>query len=1165
VTHLGARLTHQVGPYRVLRPLAKGGMAEVYEVEDVASGEHLALKILTQTGGALPRFNREYEAMIRLNHPNIVRVYAYGLLDDLHWFSMELIDGTPIQACAKDWGKPGSDERLLKVAQATHDLALALDHIHRRGLVHRDLKSANVLVLPDGRVKLIDFGTARVSDPVEDITRDGEFIGTFAYASPEQLQNFLIDGRSDLYSLGVLLYRLVSGRRPFETDDIAELARLHVRTEPPPPSNWVPEIPPAIEELILKLLAKDPRDRLQTGVEVAEWLEQAMGGPLTPPRLLALDPAAELPLIGREDQFLRLWSFFGGQADGASTEPGNRPGDMALIVGLHGSGRHQVIRRMEQYALELQRTPLTLFFRRGAEDLDQVAQLANQLIRSFGPQPPASAAAAAEIVRRVERSPGLTLAERLSALKDAVARLLRARAQADRAPVIVFVRGLQHAGTIGFEALVALRESVRAVSARVLFIADLAENADHPGSVTRKRLSDALRIELPPMTVRQVALLVGAFLKRRPPPSAIARRIFDASGGLPAYVQDVTNRLLADGLLQQGRDQNRIDWAQHDDIDIPVPEAAQDRVLEEFAALPPDRRRCLETLALCGGEGSAVLLATALDCTGPELAPALRDLESRGWISLDRAGETPYARWRQVLAQDLVLEQLQICRRRVLERRVTEMVANEPPFVAQMELLVRAGRHGEAILRARDWAIHQLAKHRPLTALEALDVVMPLLDGTEPPLQAEMSLLHATALLLGSRPTDPRLAPAIERAARLFSHEDLLEAEVYYLRAQLYQVIGHYPRFREMLTEAWRLLEPAGPTALGASVATMLGWYTQSDGSLDEAAAWYGRARRIATGADAPVARANADLGVAGWQLAQGRLEEAERIAAGVLPLLQEADDLRGLSVAVPLVTESLVLQGRFSEAVHLLDGHLPVMRDGEVPTFYVRLLLAAATAEMALGRLGRAQEHVDELFANLRTYEHLELRLRANLVWGRIQVASGMHEDAQKKLREVEERARACGLTVIAETAVAARSEALWALGRARMAEAFAGFESSAAALEKAGDVPGLVQVCITRARAMCETVDPDRVLKAVAQWIDQPAWAVAQIEREIARGRHEWAFGRSARAFEEAQNLIERLAATLTETDAFALRLHPWTWHIRRARKGRLNRSTPFPGDRR
>ena len=143
-----------IGGYRVLRPIARGGMAEVYQVEDPVSGEHLALKLLVQTGGALPRFNREYEAMIRLNHPNIVRVYHYGLHGDLPWLTMELIDGTPVQAYAKRCGRAGTERRTKEVIRVAHDLALALDHIHHRGWVHRDLKSANVLVLPDGRVKL---------------------------------------------------------------------------------------------------------------------------------------------------------------------------------------------------------------------------------------------------------------------------------------------------------------------------------------------------------------------------------------------------------------------------------------------------------------------------------------------------------------------------------------------------------------------------------------------------------------------------------------------------------------------------------------------------------------------------------------------------------------------------------------------------------------------------------------------------------------------------------------------------------------------------------------------------------------------------------------------------------------------------------------------------
>lgn len=246
----------EIGPFKVVRAIARGGMAAVFEVLDRETDERYALKLLTQRGLARPRFDREYRALTRLDHPNIVRVYRFGFdVDKRPYLTMELLDGVAAQVHAKSSGRPGVPRRTAEVTRIVASVAEALDYLHQRDIVHRDLKSSNVMVLGDGRVKLLDFGTARLSGNSEEITRKGEFVGTFAYASPEQLQGKPVDARADIYSLGVLFYRLLTGKRPFEAESPHALAMLHIEQDPQPPRELAPGLPLELDELCLQMLA----------------------------------------------------------------------------------------------------------------------------------------------------------------------------------------------------------------------------------------------------------------------------------------------------------------------------------------------------------------------------------------------------------------------------------------------------------------------------------------------------------------------------------------------------------------------------------------------------------------------------------------------------------------------------------------------------------------------------------------------------------------------------------------------------------------------------------------------------------------------------------------------------------------------------------------------
>jgi eukaryotic-like serine/threonine-protein kinase len=271
------------GRYRILRKLGSGGMANVYLAEDEELGRRVAIKILNERYAGddlfIERFRREAKSAASLSHPNIVSIYDRGEAEGTYYIAMEVIEGRSLKELIMTHGALPIDTAIGYAKQ----LLEALRFAHRHGIIHRDIKPHNVLVSADQqvkanepRLKVTDFGIARHG--ASQMTEAGSIMGTAQYLSPEQARGAPVTAASDLYSAGVVLYEMLTGKVPFTGDSAIEIAMKHVNELPKPPSSLRPEIPPELDQIVLRALAKDPADRYQTAEEFIEDLERVEAG-----------------------------------------------------------------------------------------------------------------------------------------------------------------------------------------------------------------------------------------------------------------------------------------------------------------------------------------------------------------------------------------------------------------------------------------------------------------------------------------------------------------------------------------------------------------------------------------------------------------------------------------------------------------------------------------------------------------------------------------------------------------------------------------------------------------------------------------------------------------------------------------------------------------------
>jgi len=260
--------------YRILELLGEGGMAFVFKAKDEQLERNVAIKTLKpiyiSDSNFVSRFKREAQTAANLNHPNIVQIFDWGVEENEPYFVMEYVEGTTLSSVLNKNKRVNISDALYIGSQ----VSAALHEAHENNLVHRDIKPGNIMITPGGKIKVTDFGIVSIQDEDSDITKSGTILGTANYISPEQAQGLPVSKQSDLYSLGVVLYELISGKTPFDGDTPISIATKHLTEKPKPISELINDIPTGVEKIVLKLLNKKQINRYKSAEDLRAALNQ---------------------------------------------------------------------------------------------------------------------------------------------------------------------------------------------------------------------------------------------------------------------------------------------------------------------------------------------------------------------------------------------------------------------------------------------------------------------------------------------------------------------------------------------------------------------------------------------------------------------------------------------------------------------------------------------------------------------------------------------------------------------------------------------------------------------------------------------------------------------------------------------------------------------------
>jgi len=887
----------------------------------------------------MARFRREFRALSRIRHPNVIRVDAYGDLHGHPFIAMQYVEGTDLHQTIRGFRfLEDDDQRWKRCEEVLVDMCRALSHVHQKGLVHRDLKPSNILLDDSGRAHLTDFGIVKDLDPGNDGFQSGTLVGTWAYASPEQISGEPIDHRSDLYSLGIILFAMLTGCRPFDEKDMKGYLQAHRNKIPPRPRQYDHRIPKHLDEICWRLLQKQPKDRFQSAREILYRLEQ-----LDEPETRTLDGTWRLPLVGRGAELEILHEAVDRLTRSA--------GGMLVIEGREGLGR---TRLLEQAAVRAAAIGIPVHRLRGepsAAGLFGLIELCQDVLRTLGDSASPELKTIVSDFRRGSAKGGDALYRLMDALRPALINVL------GDGPRILLYDDFHAVPPRGIELMATLVRSLVGIGEPLLLLVSVRSEEVH-GKLERFLRGDALGItpahlRLEPLSQAALLSMTQKLMGAGPKAEALGMRLHQETEGNPLFVTQFLESLIQGGLLvlgPKGLFQLNSDMEEISTGHLEIPRGVRQVVRKRLERLAPLEVEVLQALAVSGRALELDLLLEILDRDEDEVMDHVDKLIERGIVVERRSGGLVHHDVSNRLVADVVYRDLSSERRSELHHAVAECLErNFATVPAAIELVGDhyrlAGQSGKAFTYLIETAERMMARS-----------------------------LHSPAWDLSNR------AKAVEDLASIELERPILDD----LRVRLLQVRSRIQYLRgewidcrkscEQLVRLADLIESAIPRALGRStLSKVLARLDESVLARQEAELALFEAR--GTQERAAIAEALFACCAIAWE--DGRLDEVQRLASeGMLltasdPALQEVlGELKLAETAVQACFGQLALATRgLQEATAIFERSgrkathcVALCNLGEMLVWQGKLLEAREVANQAIGiaediryRVGRA------------------------------------------------------------------------------------------------------------------------------------------------------------------------------------------------------------------